>query len=117
MGFATFWSMAEPARKMQVSQVDERDNGWEDSAPRFRVYLHGSGETSTYGSTDTYDITGGGLAWLVGMDGNDTTREGSAERAVQHKMLRRRHNPVGIPETDRAPKTVPNPYSDGTREQ
>ncbi|MGH3454963.1 MAG: hypothetical protein ACRDP2_11140, partial [Nocardioidaceae bacterium] len=43
---------------MQVTQVDERDSGWEDDAPRFRVYLHGSGETSTAGWTDTYDITG-----------------------------------------------------------
>jgi hypothetical protein len=42
---------------MQVMQVDERDSGWEDSHPRFRVYLHGSGVTSTAGWTDTYDIT------------------------------------------------------------
>jgi hypothetical protein len=32
---------------MQVIQVDQRDGGWEDSDPRFRVYLHSSGETST----------------------------------------------------------------------
>ena len=43
---------------MQVIQVDERDSGWEDPDPRFRVYLHGSGATSTAGWTDTYDITG-----------------------------------------------------------
>jgi len=40
---------------MEVIEVDERDSSWEDDRPRFRVYLHGSGETSTSGSTDTYD--------------------------------------------------------------
>jgi hypothetical protein len=49
--------MAEPERTMQVIQVDERDSGWEDPDPRFRVYLHGSSATSTAGWTDTYDIT------------------------------------------------------------
>ncbi len=131
---------------MQVVQVDERDSSWEDPAPRFRVYLHGSGETSTHGSTDTYDITGAevlqvidwaqrqagdrltyavalvrddaererhdpgcgrGLVWLVGADGNDTTDEGSAEREVQQRMLRRRRSPVAIPQIDRAPRTCP----------
>lgn len=43
---------------MQVEQVDERDSAWEDPRPRFRVYLHGSGEGSTHGWTDTYDLTG-----------------------------------------------------------
>jgi hypothetical protein len=43
---------------MQIVQVDERDSGWEVCSPRFRVYLHGSGESSTAGWTDTYDITG-----------------------------------------------------------
>lgn len=156
VGFTTVRDMADPKRTMQVSQVDERDSGWEDSDPRFRVYLHGSGETSTGGWTDTYDITGAevlqvidwaqrqagdrltyavalvrddkererlnpghgrGLVWLVGMDGNDTTEEGSAQREVQRQMLGRRLSPVSIPKTDRAPEAVPNPYADGTREQ
>jgi hypothetical protein len=43
---------------MRVVQVDERDAGWEGPNPKFRVYLHGSGEAETYGWTDTYDITG-----------------------------------------------------------
>ena len=60
---------------------------------------------------------GHGLVWLVGMDGNDTTKEGSAEREVQRRMLRRRSSPVGIPETDRAPETVANPDVDGIRNQ
>jgi len=141
---------------MQVIQVDERDSGWEDPDPRFRVYLHGSGATSTAGSTDTYDITGAdvlqvidwaqrqagdqlayavalvrddeeherinpgsgrGLVWLVGMDGNDSTDEGSAEREVQRRMLFRRLRPVGIPEADRAPESLPNPYANGTEQQ
>lgn len=119
---------------------------WEDLAPRFRVYLHGSGDSSTVGWTDTYDITGAdvlqvidwaqrqagdrltyavalvrddeeqeqerrtpghgrGLVWLVGMDGDDSTEAGSQEREVQRQMLRRRLDPVGIPDTDRAPES------------
>lgn len=138
--------MAEPERTMQVIGVDERDGGWEDPNPRFRVYLHGSGATSTMGWTGTYDITGAdvlqvidwaqrqagdrltyavalvrdekersgrGLVWLVGMDGNASTDEGSAEREVQRRMLLRRLGPVGIPQADRAPETLPNPYADG----
>ena len=50
---------------MQVTQVDERDNGWEDHHPRFRVYLHGSGEASTYGWTDTYDIVGADVLQVI----------------------------------------------------
>lgn len=148
--------MAQPERTMQVSQVDERDSSWEDLDPRFRVYLHGSGGSSTDGWTDTYDITGAdvlqvidwaqrqagdrltyavalvrddtererrdpgfgrGLVWLVGMDGNETTEEQSAEREVQRRMLRRRSDRVGVPDADRAPASVPSPYGYGTREQ
>jgi hypothetical protein len=148
--------MAEPERTMQVVQADERDSGWEDPDPRFRVYLHGSTATSTAGWTDTHDITGAdvlqvidwaqrqagdhlayavalvrddqdseranpgfgrGLVWLVGMDGNDSTDEGSAEREVQRRMLLRRLGPVGIPEADRAPETLPDPYANGTGQQ
>ena len=50
---------------MQVIQVDQRDGGWDDSDPRFRVYLHGSGETSTAGWTDTYDITNADLLQVI----------------------------------------------------
>ncbi|MBS2937248.1 hypothetical protein KDN32_05795 [Nocardioides sp. J2M5] len=130
---------------MEVRQVDERDSSWEDAAPRFRVYLHDSGEVSTHGSTDTYDVTGAdvmqvvdwaqqqagdrltyavalvvddeareranpghgrGLVWLVGMDGNDRTEDGSAEREVQQRMLLRRQHPVGVPAHDRASEDV-----------
>ena len=48
-----------------VEPVDERDSSWEDSAPRFRVYLHGSGPTTTYGSTWTYDITGADVLQVI----------------------------------------------------
>jgi hypothetical protein len=146
--------MAKPERKMQVIQVDERDSGWADYNPRFRVYLHGSGGTSTGGWTDTYDITGAdmlqvidwaqrqagdrltyavalvrddgeqanpgygrGLVWLVGMDGNDCTDEGLAAQEVHRRLLFRRLGPVGIPETDRAPDMLPNPYASGTEQQ
>jgi hypothetical protein len=50
---------------MQVTRVDERDGGWEDPHPRFRVYLHGSGETTTGGWTDTYDITGADVLQVI----------------------------------------------------
>ncbi len=50
---------------VQIVRVDERDSGWEDPRPRFRVYLHGSGETSTYGSTDTYDVTGADVLQVI----------------------------------------------------
>ena len=50
---------------MQIAQVDERDSGWELSRPRFRVYLHGSGESSTSGWTDTYDITGADVVQVI----------------------------------------------------
>src|SRR5580704_4187355 len=57
--------MAKPERTMQAIQVDERDSGWEDPDPRFRVYLHASGATSTAGSTDTYDITGADVLQVI----------------------------------------------------
>lgn len=50
---------------MRIVQVDERDNNWECNDPRFRVYLHGSGETSTSGWTDTYDITGADVLQVI----------------------------------------------------
>jgi hypothetical protein len=50
---------------VRIVQVDERDNNWECNEPRFRVYLHGSGETSTSGWTDTYDITGADVLQVI----------------------------------------------------
>jgi len=46
-------------------QVDERDSGWEDHRPRFRVYLQGSGPTSTHGWTATYDVIGADVLQVV----------------------------------------------------
>ncbi|KRE63386.1 hypothetical protein [Nostocoides sp. Soil756] len=43
---------------ISIVPVDERDCGWEVNSPRFRVYLHGSGEASTAGWTATYDVIG-----------------------------------------------------------
>lgn len=51
--------------EVQIVQVDERDNNWENYHPRFRVYLHGSGETTTHGWTDTYDITGADVLQVI----------------------------------------------------
>ena len=50
---------------VQIASVDERDSGWELSTPRFRVYLHGSGDSSTYGWTDTYDVTGADVVQVI----------------------------------------------------
>lgn len=124
--------------EVQIVPVDERDSSWEVDTPRFRVYLHGSGET-THGWTATYDITGAdvlqvidwaqreagdsltyavalvyddkaeaqvnsgggrGLLWLVGTDGNTNARS-SEETAVLDRMLVRRRDRVGVPQSDR----------------
>jgi hypothetical protein len=50
---------------ISIVPVDERDSGWEDPRPRFRVYLHGSGETETHGWTATYDITGADILQVI----------------------------------------------------
>ncbi|WP_017934736.1 hypothetical protein [Nocardioides sp. Iso805N] len=50
---------------VHIEQVDERDSNWENDEPRFRVYLHGSGDSSTYGWTDTYDITGADVLQVI----------------------------------------------------
>lgn len=134
--------------QVRIEQVDERDSSWEDPRPRFRVYLHGSGEATTHGSTSTYDITGAdilqvldwaqrqagdsmtyavalvrddaaeehrspghgrGLVWLVGMDGNDTPRDGQ-EVETQARMLARRFDPVRLPTRDLMPSDSPDPH-------
>lgn len=51
--------------EVRIVPVDERDSAWEDDRPRFRVYLHGSGEASTHGWTDTYDVTGADLLQVI----------------------------------------------------
>jgi len=50
---------------VKVLAVDERDSNWEMSDPRFRVYLHGSGPSSTGGWTATYDITGADVLHVI----------------------------------------------------
>ncbi|HET8961411.1 hypothetical protein [Nocardioides sp.] len=138
--------------RLRIDQVDERDSNWEDSSPRFRVYLHGSGERGTSGWTDTYDVVGAdilqvidwaqrqaagsltyavalvcddqgprrepgrgrGLVWLVGMDGNDPPGD-MGEEMTQRRMLARRAQPVVVPEADRMPAGVPDPYDEGGR--
>ena len=56
---------------------------------------------------------GRGLVWLVGMDGNDPPTD-ARDEATQRRMLTRRAQPVAIPEADRMPAGVPDPYGDGT---
>jgi hypothetical protein len=60
---------------MKVTPVDERGSGWEDSAPRFRVYLFsGPGPGHT---TSTFDVTEGdvldAIRWAQLEAGNDRT--------------------------------------------
>jgi hypothetical protein len=50
---------------VSIVPVDERDSGWEDHQPRFRVDLHGSAESSTSGWTATYDITGADVLQVI----------------------------------------------------
>lgn len=50
---------------VEIHAVDERDSSWEDSSPRFRVYLHSSGPDTTYGSTWTYDVTGADVLQVI----------------------------------------------------
>jgi hypothetical protein len=42
---------------MSVVAVDERDSGWEQDRPRYRVYLQDGG-AGVGGATSTYDLTG-----------------------------------------------------------
>lgn len=51
--------------EIRIEPVDERDSSWEDGRPRFRVYLFHSGESSTHGSTSTYDVTGADVLQVV----------------------------------------------------
>ncbi|WP_313408151.1 hypothetical protein [Aeromicrobium sp.] len=49
----------------EIVRVDERDSSWEDDHPRFRVYLHGSGQSSISGWTDTYDVIGADVLQVI----------------------------------------------------
>ncbi|WP_193614168.1 hypothetical protein [Nocardioides lijunqiniae] len=40
-----------------VVEVDERDSHWEDSSPRFRVYIQMKAEPPYSADTATYDLT------------------------------------------------------------
>jgi hypothetical protein len=63
--------------EVSIVPVDERDSAWEQPRPRFRVYLHGSGEASTGGWTATYDVTGADVIqvidWAQRQAGSDRT--------------------------------------------
>lgn len=79
-----------------MTRVDERDSSWEDDRPRFRVYLHGSGETTTGGWTDTYDITGADVLqvidWAQRQAGDTLTYAVALVRDdVQHEWLNPGH--------------------------
>lgn len=79
---------------MHVEGVDERDNSWEDGSPRFRVYLHGSGATSTSGWTDTYDITGADVLQVIDWAQRQTAdRLTYAIALVRNEPVEERRNP------------------------
>ncbi|MBA8826101.1 hypothetical protein FHX42_003477 [Saccharopolyspora lacisalsi] len=54
---------------MRVEPVDERDSAWEDSRPRFRVYLSEGGEASDARkcprTTDTCDVVDADVLQVV----------------------------------------------------
>lgn len=54
---------------------------------------------------------GRGLVWLVGRDGNDDFTADPVGEDGQARMLIRRRHPVGIPEADRPPGGLPDPYA------
>jgi len=51
----------------RIEQVDERNSSWEDNHPRFRVYLHHTGDDPSLPgwSTDTYDITDADILQVI----------------------------------------------------
>lgn len=111
---------------LQIVQVDERDSSWEDSHPRFRVYLHGSGEATTHGWTDTYDITGADVLqvidWAQRQAGESLTyavalvRDDRASERRDHGHARGLVWLVGIHgDTDAIVPGRPSPYDDGPR--
>ena len=50
---------------IEIVPVDERDSSWEEPSPRFRVYLHHSGDSWTGGATSTYDVTGADVLQVI----------------------------------------------------
>lgn len=79
---------------VRIEHVDERDAGWEDHRPRFRVYLHHSETSSTAGSTDTFDVSGADVIqvidWAQRQAGESRT---FAVALVQDDLARAAHNP------------------------
>lgn len=71
-----------------------------------------AGDRLTYAVALVYDDAaherlnpghGRGLVWLLGRDGNDIPHDEPDLVQAQQRMLKRRHDPVRVPETDRAP--------------
>ena len=58
-----------------ATPVDERDNGWENEDPTFRVYLQTPGGAGASANTETYDITGADILqvieWARGQAGSE----------------------------------------------
>ena len=58
---------------MRVEPVDERDSGWEDPSPRFRIHLFSGDEPGH--ATSTYDVIGGdvldAIRWAQKNAGSD----------------------------------------------
>lgn len=71
-----------------------------------------AGDQLTYAVALVYDDAaherldpghGRGLVWLLGRDGNDSPNGEPALAEAQQRMLKRRHDPVRVPEADRPP--------------
>jgi hypothetical protein len=50
---------------VEILGVDERDSSWENSNPRFRVYLQRTQGSYVGGWTATYDVTGADLVQVI----------------------------------------------------
>lgn len=122
------WEDPDPRFRVYLHGSDEASTGgWTDTydvtgADVLQVIdwaQRQAGDRLTYAVALVRDDTdsGRGLVWLVGTDGNETTEEQSAGREVQRRMLRRRSHPVRVPEGDRAPASVPDPFGYGAQEE
>ena len=59
------WKQNHCVDNLQIVPVDERDSGWENEHPRFRVYFQRTQGSWVGGWTATYDITGADIVQVI----------------------------------------------------
>ena len=79
----------------RIEQVDERNSSWEDNHPRFRVYLHHTGDAPSLPgwSTDTYDITDADILQVIDWRSDRPRVPCLLDRLVNDDADRERSNP------------------------